>query len=131
MKKLFLLLLPLLFVPFFTNARSISDLRFEMPSSLAGICPSGDYALACIHYNTKTIYLSPKINPDMLKFVLCHEIAHYLAQDTTYQEYQAVFGKDDLHYLEEQMANNFYYFLFLNFMMTPQQNQFYLNLLTE
>ena len=96
MKKLILLLLPLLFVPFFVNARSIADLKF-----LIDDCPDYPEALGCVYYETKTIYISPKVIPVALPFVLTHEIGHYFMEETTYQEYQNVFGQGTLYELKE------------------------------
>ncbi len=129
MKKL--LFIFLLLIPLSVNAYSVSDLNFKVDKSLEGICPSGNSAFACLDYNTKTVSISLSVLPSFLPFVITHEIGHWLLQDITLEEYQSVFGEGDYHQLSEMAANRFYEFVFMNFMLTQTENNFFNKILTQ
>jgi hypothetical protein len=75
MKKLILITLLLIcFVPSALAKNKISDLHFEIHDTLEEYCP--DKAIACIYYDTATIYLSRQQTEVFAPTVIAHEIAH-------------------------------------------------------
>lgn len=117
MKWLFIILLLLL--PVFVSAKDFSILRFRISDNIQSDCLIVAYG--CIHYDTNTIFINSKIeNSEMLKFVLTHEIGHFLLHGLNLNQDK-----------EEELANMFYEFLWYPFMLTNQEKQLFFNLIKD
>ena len=99
--------------PFLISARSLDDIDFRFETSLEGICPSGKMALGCFNPNNQTISIRTDLNLVTLRFVITHEIGHFLMQNITLKEYQEVWGEGTLHELSERAANQFNTYIWL------------------
>jgi len=119
-----LIILVLFFIPLVSFTKTIDILKIDT-DNLNDVCPQ---ALACIDYNIRTIYLSENLNESVLKLALTHEVGHWFMRNLTIEDYK-IFGEGTLHELEEQVANKFYDFIWLNLVLTEQEKDFFNNLI--
>ncbi len=124
MKKIIITAILALLFPVIVRASVLEGPNLILTANVKTDCQN-DAALACFNPNNQTIYLSKNLNSGTLKFALTHEYGHFLMQNVELEEYQEVFGKGNMHDLQEKAANSFYDFVWLRFMLSERTKAFF------
>ena len=122
-----LLLFPLLF----TQARSISDVRIFISDDIHKDCQYVVKDVEGCYASPDKIYVSSKLSLFRFKYVLLHEIGHFLMDGVSEEIYNEVFNPTSfmmpMGVLREFAANEFAFWWITN-QATPDQEQFFIGL---
>lgn len=88
--------------------------------------PCETQALGCFRADTQVIYLDYRLEGELLKWVLTHELGHFLAQDIKQETYREIWDNNILYMkMKEICADKFIDYIWYPFLLNKKEINFF------